>query len=156
MDTLGWNNSILQHFCISNQLLAAIALCVGTTVLIKMGKARYAWITLGPLAWLATVTFTAGWQKVFSADPKLGFLAHADMIRAKLATGALPAGAKTIADAQRMLFNDHMNAVVALVFMAVVVMVFIASITQWRLILSGRRPAVMTEAPFVATAFAGD
>ena len=93
---------------------------------------------------------------MFSADPKLGFLAHAGMIRAKLAAGALPAGARTITDAQRMLFNDHMNSVVALVFMAVVVMVLVASITQWTLILSRRRPAVMTEAPFVATAFAGD
>jgi carbon starvation protein len=78
------------------------------------------------------------------------------MIRERLASGALPAGAKTIADAQRMLFNDHLNAVVAVVFMGVVVMVFVASLIQWRLILSGRRPAVMTETPFVATAFAGD
>ncbi|HEV7587377.1 MAG TPA: carbon starvation CstA family protein [Longimicrobium sp.] len=156
VDPLGGINSLWPLFGISNQLLAAIALCVGTTVLIKIGKARYAWITLAPLAWLAAVTFTAGWQKVFSPDPRLGFLAHAAAIRAKLATGALPAGAKTIADAHRMLFNDRMDAVVALVFMAVVVMVLIASITQWRLILSGRRPAVMTETPFVATAFAGD
>jgi carbon starvation protein len=156
VDPLGGINSLWPLFGISNQLLAAIALCVGTTVLIKMGKARYAWVTLGPLVWLMAVTFTAGWQKVFSADPKLGFLAHADAIRAKLATGALPAGAKTIADAHRMLFNDRMDAVVALVFMAVVVMVLVASITQWTLILSRRRPAVMTETPFVATAFAGD
>jgi len=156
VDPLGGINSLWPLFGISNQLLAAIALCVGTTVLIKMRKARYAWVTLGPLAWLMAVTFTAGWQKVFSADPKLGFLAHAAAIRAKLATGTLPAGAKTVADAHRMLFNDRMDAVVALVFMAVVVMVLVASITQWTLILSRRRPAVMTEAPFVATAFAGD
>lgn len=156
VDPLGGINSLWPLFGISNQLLAAIALCVGTTVLIKMGKARYAWITLAPLAWLGTVTFTAGWQKVFSPDARLGFLSHAAMIRDKLANGALPAGARTIEDAQRMLFNDHMNAVVALLFMAVVVMVFVASITQWTLILSRRRPAVMTEAPYVATAFAGD
>ncbi len=155
-DPLGGINALWPLFGISNQLLAAVALCVGTTVLIKMGKARFAWVTLVPLAWLAAVTFTAGWQKVFSPDARLGFLAHADMIRAKLASGALPAGAKTIADAQRMLFNDQMNAVVALVFMAVVVMVLIASITQWTLILSRRRPPVMTETPFVASAFAGD
>jgi carbon starvation protein len=156
VDPLGGINSLWPLFGISNQLLAAIALCVGTTVLIKMGKARYAWVTLAPLAWLGTVTFTAGWQKVFSPDARLGFLSHAAMIRDKLAAGALPAGAKTIEDAQRMLFNDQMNAVVALAFMAVVVMVFIASITQWTLILSRRKPAVMTEAPYVATAFAGD
>jgi carbon starvation protein len=156
VDPLGGINSLWPLFGISNQLLAAIALCVGTTVLIKMGKARFAWVTLAPLAWLASVTFTAGWQKVFSPDPRLGFLAHADAIRGKLATGALPAGARTIADAHRMLFNDRMDAVVALVFMAVVVMVLAASITQWILILSRRRPAVLTETPFVASAFAGD
>jgi len=156
VDPLGGINSLWPLFGISNQLLAAIALCVGTTVLIKMGKARFAWTTLAPLAWLGAVTFTAGWQKVFSADPKLGFLAHARMIGDKVASGALPAGAKTVGDAQRMLFNDRLDAVIALVFMAVVVMVLVASITQWVLILSRRRPAVMTETPFVASAFAGD
>ena len=156
VDPLGGINSLWPLFGISNQLLAAIALCVGTTVLIKMGKARFAWVTVGPLAWLAAVTFTAGVEKVFSADPKLGFLAHAQLIRAKLAGGALPAGARTITDARRMLFNDRLDAIVALVFMAVVVMVLVASIAQWVLILSRRRPAVLTETPFVASAFAGD
>ncbi|HET7461907.1 MAG TPA: carbon starvation CstA family protein [Longimicrobium sp.] len=156
VDPLGGINSLWPLFGISNQLLAAVALCVGTTVLIKMGKARYAWTTLVPLAWLGAVTFTAGWQKVFSADPKLGFLAHARMIGGKLAAGTLPAGAKTVADAQRMLFNDRLDAIVALVFMAVVVMVLIASIHQWSLIISRRKPAVLTETPFVASAFAGD
>jgi carbon starvation protein len=156
VDPLGGINSLWPLFGISNQLLAAIALCVGTTVLIKMGKARFAWVTLVPLAWLSAVNFTAGWQKVFSPQAKLGFLSHAQMIRTKLAAGALPAGAKTVAEARRMLFNDRLDAVVTLVFMAVVVMVLVASIAQWVLILSRRRPAVMTETPFVASAFAGD
>jgi carbon starvation protein len=156
VDPLGGINSLWPLFGISNQLLAAVALCVGTTVLIKMGKARYAWVTLGPLAWLGAVTFTAGLQKVFSADPKLGFLAHARMIQDRLATGTLPPGAKTVADAQRMLFNDRLDAGVALVFMAVVVMVLVASIVQWVMILSHRKPAVLTETPFVRSAFAGD
>jgi carbon starvation protein len=156
VDPLGGINSLWPLFGISNQLLAAVALCVGTTVLIKMGKARYAWVTLGPLAWLGAVTFTAGLQKVFSADPKLGFLAHGRMIQDRLAAGTLPPGAKTIADAQRMLFNDRLDAGVALVFMAVVVMVLVASIAQWVMILSHRKPAVLTETPFVRSAFAGD
>jgi len=156
VDPLGGINSLWPLFGISNQLLAAVALCVGTTVLIKMGKARYAWTTLVPLAWLGAVTFTAGWQKVFSPDPKLGFLAHARLIGDRLAAGTLPAGAKTAADAQRMLFNDRLDAAVALVFMAVVVMVLVASIHQWSLIISRRKPAVLTETPFVASAFAGD
>jgi carbon starvation protein len=136
-------------FGISNQLLAAVALCVGTTVLIKSGKARFAWTTLVPLAWLCAVTFTAGWQKVFAADPRLGFLSHAAMIRAKLTAGELPPGARTLADAQRMIFNDRLDATVALVFMAVAVLVIIVSIREWLLVLSHRKPAVLREAPFV-------
>lgn len=75
------------------------------------------WTTLLPLVWLCGVTLTAGWQRVFAADPKLGFPAHARMIQARLAAGQLPPGAKTSADAQRMLFNDRLDAVVALTFM---------------------------------------
>ncbi|MBB4638167.1 carbon starvation CstA family protein [Longimicrobium terrae] len=158
IDPLGGINSLWPLFGISNQLLAAVALCVGTTVLIKAGKARYAWTTLLPLAWLATVTFTAGWQKVFAADPKLGFLSQARAIEAALAAGGLPAGAKTVDAARQMIFNARMDAVVASVFMAVAVLVLVVSIREWILILRGRKPAVMHEAPFVATqlGLAGD
>ncbi|HEY0153994.1 MAG TPA: carbon starvation CstA family protein [Longimicrobium sp.] len=158
VDPLGGINSLWPLFGISNQLLAAVALCVGTTVLIKSGKARFAWTTLLPLAWLCAVTFTAGWQKVFAADPKLGFLAHARMIQARLAAGQLPPGAKTIADARHMLFNDRLDAVVALTFMAVAVLVIVVSVREWLLVLRHRKPAVLREAPFVASALgvAGD
>ena len=158
VDPLGGINSLWPLFGISNQLLAAVALCVGTTVLIKMGKARFAWVTLGPLAWLAAVTFTAGWQKVFAADPKLGFLSQARAIDAALAEGRLPAGAKTVEAAQQMMFNARLDAVVALVFMGVAVMVIVVSIREWILLVRKRKPIVMHEAPFVPTALglAGD
>ena len=154
VDPLGGINSLWPLFGISNQLLAAVALCVGTTVIVKMGKARYAWVTLLPLAWLATVTLTAGWQKVFSADPRLGFLAHARTIEAALAANTLPAGIASIEAARRVIFNDKLDAVVALVFMVVVVLVIAASVREWVLVVSRRKPAVLVEAPFVVSQFA--
>src|SRR5437763_9557840 len=105
MDPLGGINSLWPLFGISNQLLAAVALGVGTTVIIKMGKARYAWVTILPLVWLAIVTLTAGWEKIFSADPKLGFLSHARMLTGMLATGVLPAGVQSLTDAKRLILN---------------------------------------------------
>ncbi len=146
VDPLGGINSLWPLFGISNQLLAAVALCVGTTILIKMGKQRYVWVTLGPLAWLIVVTMTAGWQKVFSADPKLGFLAHAASLMGS-----------TNPDAGRLIFNDRLNAVVALFFMAVVAMLVFTSAREWWLVLSRRKPALVHEAPFVpSTLVAGD
>ncbi len=141
VDPLGGINSLWPLFGISNQLLAAVALCVATTILIKMGRQRYAWVTLGPLAWLITVTMTAGYQKVFSTDPKLGFLAHA----ASLAQSADP-------NAARMIFNDRLDAAIALFFVAVVAMLVFTSAREWWLVLSRRKPAVVHEAPYVPSA----
>ncbi len=143
VDPLGGINSLWPLFGISNQLLAAVALCVGTTILIKMGRARYGWVTLVPLAWLVTVTITAGWQKVFSPDPRLGFLAHA----ASLAGSANP-------DAPRLVFNDHVNAFVAVLFMAIVVVLILTSLREWWLVLSKRKAAVVNEAAYVETGYA--
>ncbi len=143
VDPLGGINSLWPLFGISNQLLAAVALCVGTTILIKMGRVRFAWVTLAPLAWLVTVTITAGWQKVFSADPRLGFLAHA----ASLAGSANP-------DASRLIFNDRLNAFVALLFMTVVALLIATSVREWWLVLSKRKPARVNEAPYVESAYA--
>ncbi len=143
VDPLGGINSLWPLFGISNQLLAAVALCVGTTILIKMGRARYAWVTVAPLAWLVTVTMTAGWQKVFSADPKLGFLAHA----ASLAGSASP-------EAARLVFNDRLNTFVALLFMTIVTVLILTSLREWWLVLSKRKAAVVNEAPYVESAYA--
>ena len=143
VDPLGGINSLWPLFGIANQLLALVALCVGTTIIIKMRKQRYAWVTLAPLVWLTTITMTAGWQKVFSADPKLGFLAHA----ASLAGAADPRST-------RLVFNDHLNAIMALAFMSIVALLLVVSLREWWLILSRRKPATLTETPFVESAYA--
>jgi carbon starvation protein len=148
MDPLGGINSLWPLFGISNQLLAAVALCVGTTVIIKMGKARYAWVTIAPLAWLVIVTMTAGWEKIFSADPKLGFLSHARILTETLATGALPAGIQSLTDARRLILNDHIDAGVAGFFLISVVVILVASAYEWFTVLTGRKAARSSEIPF--------
>jgi carbon starvation protein len=139
VDPLGGINSLWPLFGIANQLLAAVALCVAATVLAKMGKLRYTWVPLVPLAWLAAATLTAGWQKVFSADPKLGFLSHAASIN------------PTAPNAARMIFNDRLDAGLALFFMAIVVVVILASAREWYLIAAKRKAPRVNEAPFVET-----
>jgi len=138
IDPLGGINSLWPLFGIANQLLAAVALCVATTIVIKMGKARYSWVTLVPLAWLASATLTAGWQKVFSPDPKLGFLAHAQSI----ATSTDP-------NVARMIFNDRLDAAISLFFMAVVAVVIAASMREWILVATRKKAPLVSEAPFV-------
>ena len=148
LDPLGGINSLWPLFGISNQLLAAVALCVGTTILIKSGKVRYAWTTMLPLVWLLTVTMTAGWQKIFATDPRLGFLAHAEAVAGQIAAGTVATG-----DGARMIFNDRINAGLAGVFMAITVVLLIASIREWLAVLQGRKPAVTQEADYVETAY---
>jgi carbon starvation protein len=156
-DPLGGINSLWPLFGIANQLLAAVALCVGTTVIIKMGKARYAWTTLLPLAWLVAVTTSAGVLKIFSPDPRLGFLAHARQLEDAAARGALPASVPSVAAARQMVFNDRLDAAVAGFFLASVVVVLVASMHEWLLVLRGRKPARSTEVPFHARpALSGD
>jgi len=148
MDPLGGINSLWPLFGISNQLLAAVALCVGTTVIIKMGKAHFAWITIVPLSWLAIVTLTGGWLKIFSDNPKLGFLSHARMLEDFVARGALPVGVKTVEAARQMMFNDRLDAAVAGFFMISVIVILADSAREWISVLSGRKRAVSTEVSF--------
>jgi carbon starvation protein len=150
LDPLGGINSLWPLFGISNQLLAAVALCVGTTILIKSGKARYAWVTLAPLIWVLAVTLTAGWQKVFADDTRLGFLSHAARTVEQVAAGSMAA-----AHGARLVFNDRLDAAVALAFMTVTVLVVAASAREWVLVLTRRRPAMAKESPFVETAYVG-
>jgi carbon starvation protein len=138
-DPLGGINSLWPLFGISNQLLAAIALCVATTILLKMHGAKYMWITCVPLVWLVIVTFTAGWQKVFSPLPAVGFLAQAD----KLAAGPQTAVTATL------IFNARLDAAVCGIFMVLVATILIDSLRIWTGILQGTRQAHSSETPFV-------
>ena len=148
IDPLGGVNTLWPLFGIANQLLAAVALCVGTTVIIRMGKARYAWMTILPLAWLAIVTMTAGWQKMFSPDPKLGFLARANLYESTLAAGNLPAGIASAEVAQRFILNDRIDAAVTAFFIIAVIIIIADSAKEWYKVVSGRMPAISTEVPF--------
>jgi carbon starvation protein len=149
-DPLGGINSLWPLFGIANQLLATVALCVGTTVIVKMGKARYAWITLLPLTWLVIVTMTAGVQKIWSRSPRLGFLAHARMLSDAIASGTLPPGVRSMDAARQMLFNDRLDAAVAGFFLLSVVVILAESAREWSAVLGGRKPARSTEVPFEA------
>ena len=157
VDPLGGINSLWPLFGISNQLLAAVALCVGTTVIIKMGKPRYAFVTILPLIWLTIVNMAAGWEKLFSPDPRLGFLSHAHVVEGQIASGLLPAAIKTVSDARRVVFNDYLDAAVAAFFMLAVVVILADSIREWYACVAGRKAMVSSEVPFEAAAMvAGD
>jgi carbon starvation protein len=156
IDPLGGINSLWPLFGISNQLLAIVALCVGTTVIIKMGKARYAFLTILPLVWLTAVTMTAGFVKIFSDDPKLGFLSHARAFGETLATGVVPAGVANAEVASRIMFNDYLNAVVAAFFMVSVIVIIADSLREWTAVIRGRKPAISTEVPFEPVPVSGD
>jgi carbon starvation protein len=140
-DPLGGINSLWPLFGISNQLLATVALCVATTIIIKMHRAKYAAVTLAPLAWLVTVTFTASWQKMFDANPRVGFLAQARALAASPATGATA----------RLIFNNRLDAAVTGVLVVMVTLVLVESGRQWLGILRGTREARLRESPFVRT-----
>jgi carbon starvation protein len=155
-DPLGGINSLWPLFGISNQLLATVALCVGTTVIIKMGKARYAFTTLLPLAWLTIICMAAGWDKIFSPEVAIGFLAHAHSVQAVIASGVLPPSIKSVSDAHRMISNDYLDAGVAAFFMISTIVVLAASITEWIGVLNGSKPVVSSEVPFSAIPATGD
>ncbi len=124
-DPLGGINTLWPLFGISNQMLAAIALTMATVVLFRMKRERYAWVTLLPLSWLLICTLTAGWQKMFHSDPKIGFLAHAAKYSDAFARGEILAPAKSAGEMRQVIFNDYVNAGLCALFMTVVVaMVF--------------------------------
>jgi carbon starvation protein len=146
-DPLGGINSLWPLFGIANQLLATVALCVATTIIFKMGKARYSFVTLVPLTWLVAVTFTASWHKLFDPNPRIGFLAH---VR-QLASSAVPGH-----EPLRLIFNDRLDALVTGVLVVMVTLILIESVLLWMSVASGRRRAGVREAPFVMTRFAAE
>jgi carbon starvation protein len=110
IDPLGGINTLWPLFGIANQMLACIALTLCTVILFKMKRQRYAWVTIAPAAWVGICTLTAGWQKIFSDNPAIGFVSHAAKFSNSLASGQVIAPAKSIEDMQRIVFNDYLNA----------------------------------------------
>jgi len=143
VDPLGGINSLWPLFGIANQLLAAIAMCVVTTILLKTSQTRYAWISLAPLVWLLAITMTAGYQKIFHSHVRIGFLAHANDLSAKLAAGAIPP--EKIAETQTLIFNDRLDAAITALFMVLVLVILAESAREWYRVLSGRRPLPVAE-----------
>ena len=147
IDPLGGINSLWPLFGISNQMLAAIALCVATTILMKSKRARYAPVTALPLTWLVTITSAAAWEKLFSPELRVGFLAHANDLAAKIAAGAIDA--EKIDQTRQLIFNDHLNAGLTLLFLAITwVLVLDTARVSW-LAWSGRVRPPLSEAPHI-------
>jgi carbon starvation protein len=146
LDPLGGINSLWPLFGLANQLLSVIALCLGTTILIKMGKARYLWTTLLPLVFMIVVTFSAGYLKIFSPDPRLGFLSGAEKLDHDVAMAA------TNVDFARQALIWRVDALVALAFLVLVFAIVTGCAWQWWRLLRGKRPVVLHESEFVSLA----
>ncbi len=131
IDPLGGINTLWPLFGIANQMLAAIALLLGTTILYKMGKKAFVWVTLLPTTWLLIVTLTAGWQKLFHENPKIGFLAHANIFKEAYNDGKVLAPATSPVQMKQVLINDYVDATLCAIFMAVVIVVLISAIKIW-------------------------
>jgi len=151
-DPLGGINSLWPLFGISNQLLASVALVVATTILIKMGRARFVWVTLAPMAWLVTVTMTASYQKIFHADPRIGFLAQARVLGEQISRGAVPPD--RIAVTERLIFNNQLDAAVTGLFVVLILFLIAEALYEWYRILSGGKVATLQETPHVRTQWA--
>ncbi|MEB3103911.1 carbon starvation CstA family protein [Ferviditalea candida] len=149
IDPLGGINTLWPLFGIANQMLAGIALLLGTTILFKMGKKAYAWVTLVPTTWLLVVTMTAGYQKLFHENIKIGFLSHAQKVQEAMAAGKLLAPAKSMDQMRQIITNDYVDAALTAVFMTVVLFVLVSSIRIWLKILNNQK-LELRESPYVA------
>lgn len=147
VDPLGGINTLWPLFGISNQMLAAVALMLGVVVLFRMKRERYAWVAIAPAAWLLVCTLTAGWQKIFSADPKVGFLAHASKYADAIEKGVLLAPAKTPEAMARIVFNDRLDAALCGLFIFVVLSVLFYSVRSALAARAANKPTAR-ETPF--------
>ena len=146
VDPLGGINTLWPLFGIANQLLAVIAFCLGTTILIKMGKARYMAVTVVPLVFLMSATFSAGYIKIFDADPKMGFIAAAKSFGQKLAAGGTDQQMKEWSAQQ---FNFNVDTFVTGFFLAAVAIIFLGCLAEWVKLLKGAKQPVLHEDPYV-------
>ncbi|MGI9115306.1 MAG: carbon starvation CstA family protein [Chthoniobacterales bacterium] len=149
IDPLGGINTLWPLFGLANQLLSVIALCLGTTLLIKMNKARYIWVTLAPLLFMTVVTFSAGYMKIFSADPKIGFISGSQSL---LATGSGIANASKAADLGRQAAVWRFDALVAASFLLLVLLIVVGSAVEWYRLLTGHKAVRLHESKFISLA----
>jgi carbon starvation protein len=146
-DPLGGINQLFPLFGIANQLLAAVALTVATTILIKSGRLRWAWVTAVPLAWDAAVTLTASWQKIFSGDPLIGFFAQRAKFQEALDAGKVIPPAKSLEDVGQIVTNSTVDGILSILFAVLIVVVIADAARVWLQVLRGRREPVLAEAP---------
>jgi len=151
IDPNGGVNILWPLFGIANQMLAAIALCVATAIIVKSGKLRYAFVTLVPLTWLVIVTTTASWQKVTSDDPRLGFFAAANDLAAKLAAGALPADRAALAP--QLIFNQQLDGYLTMFFALILWIVVVDTMRTIWLKARGGKVRPSAEAPYQLSRF---
>jgi len=147
VDPLGGINTLWPLFGIGNQMLASMALILGTVVLFKMKKQRYAWVTILPTIWLFVTSMTAGWQKIFHTNPSIGFLAQANKFKAGIESGELIKPAKTLADMHTIVMNNQINAALCAFFMLVAVTMLISSFFVIRRALQSSVPTVHETSP---------
>jgi len=148
---LGGINQLFPLFGIANQLLAAVALAVATTLLIKSGRIKWAWVTAVPLAWDAAVTLTASYQKVFSDNPKIGFFAQRDAFNDAIADGKVLAPAKNMDEMHTVVTNSTVDGILAALFAAMIIIVLLDAMRVWLKALRAGGHLPTFEAPHVAS-----
>jgi carbon starvation protein len=147
-DPQGGIYTLFPLFGIANQLLAAVALTVGTTILIKMGKLRYAWVTALPLAWDAAVTLTASWYKIFSPDPLIGFFAQRSAAIEAANNNELYGNAENAADVQQIITNSTVDGILSIVFALAIIVVILDATRVWFGLIRGTKEPELSEVPW--------